>query len=88
MLGAQLHLGKTNVFKAINLQLGDESQLFATFDPWTMTYRHVWTGGFINYNGYRWGTSRGVQADGETLLGHDGVWRNGNHPNSRLDDRD
>lgn len=85
LMGAQLHVGKIQVHKGINVLLGDDGELAACFDPWSMTYRYVWSGGFVKYNGYRWGTSRGVTMDGKQLLHHSGVWK-GNNTEERIKD--
>lgn len=83
--GACLHVGKVKVHKGINLQLGNSGQVGACFDPWTFTYRYVWSGGPVKYQGYRWGTSRGVALDGAPVLTHSGRWRNGNEPLKRME---
>ena len=86
LIGACLHVKKVKVHKAINLLLGDNGELGACFDPWTMSYRYVWSGGFVKYDGYRWGTSRGVRMQGKLQFTHSGSWRNGNSPNERMKD--
>ena len=84
MIGAALHVGKTVIHKAVNLQLGDQQQLSACFDPWTLTYRRVWSDGFVKYHPFRWGTSRGLEQVGETQFTHHGVWLD-NDPRKRID---
>ena len=86
MQGGRLIVGKIKVEKAINLSLGDDGELGACFDPWTFTYRYVWSGGGVKYDGYRWGTSRGVKFEGPILLSHDGSWRDQNSPKERMKD--
>lgn len=83
LIGARLHVDKVQVHKGMNVLLGDKGELAACFDPWSMTYRYVWEGGFVKYNGFRWGTSRGVTVDGENLLQHHGAWK-GNRADIRL----
>ena len=48
-----------------------------------MTYRYVWSDGFVKYDGYRWGTSRGLKIDGDVQVQHSGVWY-GNDPQQRM----
>jgi len=85
MIGGRLNVDKVPLHKAVNLQLGEKQQLSASFDPWTLTYREVWSGGFVEYNPYRWGTSRGLTRVGDAMFKHSGVWR-GNDPNTRITD--
>ncbi len=86
LLGACLHVDKLKVQKGLNVLLGDEAEIGACFDAWTLSYRYVWTGGFVKYDGYRWGTSRGVKYQGKELVSHSGVWRDDNSPKTRLAD--
>ncbi len=83
MVGARLHEGDTVVHKAINVKLGNDEAVSACFDPWTLTYRYVWTGGFVEYHPYRWGVSRGVRRVGQEMFQHDGRWT-GNDPAERV----
>lgn len=84
--GAILHVGKDRVNKSINVQLGATQQVGVSFDPWTLSYRYAWNGGRVQYEGYRWGTSRGVRFSGAQLWSHSGRWRNGNSPRERMKD--
>ena len=52
------------VLKGICLRLGKEGELSSCFDPLTLTYRTIWEGGFIRFEGFRWGTSRNAQLEG------------------------
>ncbi|MCR9200343.1 MAG: plastocyanin/azurin family copper-binding protein [Planctomycetaceae bacterium] len=83
--GAILHVGKDRVNKSINVQLGATQQVGVSFDPWTLSYRYAWNGGRVQYEGYRWGTSRGVRFSGAQLWSHSGRWRN-NNPRERMSD--
>ena len=53
-----------SVLKAICVRLGDERELSACFDPLTLSYRAIWEGGFVKFEGFRWGTSRNAHIDG------------------------
>ncbi len=59
-----LHAGETTVARAICVQLGDEAELSACFDPDTLTYRLVWSGGFVRFDSVRHGLLGGLILDG------------------------
>ncbi|MEJ6561138.1 MAG: hypothetical protein QNL77_00395, partial [Akkermansiaceae bacterium] len=56
---------KLVVLKGINLRLGANRELSACFDPLTLSYRSVWEGGFVDFAGFRWGTSRNASIKGK-----------------------
>ncbi|MDA7920436.1 plastocyanin/azurin family copper-binding protein [Verrucomicrobiales bacterium] len=60
-----LRYEKSSVLKAICLRVGDERELSACFDPMSLSYRSVWEGGFVSFQGFRWGTSRNAQLEGD-----------------------
>ncbi|MDG2169553.1 MAG: hypothetical protein P8L44_16695, partial [Opitutales bacterium] len=47
--------GPDPVVKAINLRLGNNQDLFASFDQLTLGYRMVWKDDFLKYPEIRWG---------------------------------
>ncbi len=51
------------VLKGISVKLGNG--VSTCFDPQTLTYRTVWSGGFISFHPFRWGTSRNAQPVGD-----------------------
>jgi azurin len=56
---------KTTLLKGISLRLGGNRELSAAFDPLTLSYRAIWEGGFVHFDGYRWGTSRNASLEGK-----------------------
>ncbi len=58
------HGKEMTVLKGICLRLGENQELSACFDPLTLSYRSIWEGGFVRFDGFRWGTSRNAQVDG------------------------
>ncbi|MEM1294439.1 MAG: DUF6797 domain-containing protein [Verrucomicrobiota bacterium] len=59
------HGKELSVLKGICLRLGEERELSACFDPESLSYRAIWEGGFIRFEGFRWGTSRNARLDGK-----------------------
>jgi azurin len=57
-----------NVLKGICLRLGDSRELSACFDPQTLQYRALWSGGFVKFHPFRWGTSRNAEMDGKAIF--------------------
>ncbi len=74
---------KEIIHKAVSLKLGDSNELSACYDPWTLTYRLVWSDGFVKFDPFRWGVSRGVRPEGNILWRHSGKWRKDQNPMSR-----
>ncbi len=56
--------GDVAVLKGICVRLGDDRELSTCFDPLTLSYRSIWQGGFVKFDGFRWGTSRNAKLDG------------------------
>ncbi|MDB4657748.1 plastocyanin/azurin family copper-binding protein [Verrucomicrobiales bacterium] len=54
------------VLKGICVRLGNKRELSTVFDPMTLSYRAVWEGGFLSFDGFRWGTSRNAAVSGKT----------------------
>ncbi|MGN6544797.1 MAG: DUF6797 domain-containing protein, partial [Aureliella sp.] len=55
---------KLVVPRAVCLQLGDENQIAVCFDPDTLSYRAMWSGGFIKFSKIRHGFMHGLEAAG------------------------
>lgn len=55
------------VARGVCLQLGDNSDLFACFDPDTLTYPAVWQGKFVKLSNVRHGFVSGLTPDGPML---------------------
>ncbi len=56
------------VTRGMCLRVGDgEQQLSACFDPDTLTYPRVWSGGFVEFSTVRHGFMQGLRQVGETL---------------------
>ncbi|MAI34250.1 MAG: hypothetical protein CBE00_09030 [Planctomycetaceae bacterium TMED240] len=59
---------KIRVTRGMCLRVGEnEQQLSACFDPDTLTYPRVWSGGFVKFSTVRHGFMQGLQQVGETL---------------------
>ena len=55
---------KLAVLKGICVRLGAHRELATCFDPQSLSYRAIWNGGFVKFDGFRWGTSRNAQLQG------------------------
>ena len=55
-----------NVEKGICVKLGTGHTLSTCFDPQSLSYRAVWQDGWVNFQPFRWGSSRGANIDGKT----------------------
>lgn len=55
---------KLVVPRAVCLQLGDEEKLFVCFDPDTLRYRALWSGGFLRFSKIRHGFMHGLEPAG------------------------
>ncbi len=58
--------GKT-VAKGVCVRLGDADGMACCFDPQTLTYPLVWSGGFARYNAFRHGIGQGVEVAGKVI---------------------
>jgi len=54
-----------NFGKGVSAHLGEAGSMGISFDPLSLSYRCVWEGGFINFDPWRWGTSRNALPDGD-----------------------
>ncbi len=56
--------GKT-VVKGVCVQLGGDGKMACCFNPQTLTFDLVWSGGFVRYNAFRHGIGQGVEVAGD-----------------------
>jgi uncharacterized cupredoxin-like copper-binding protein len=54
-----------NVEKGVCVKLGDGHLLSTCFDPQTLSYRAVWSEGWLTFGPFRWGSSRGATIQGK-----------------------
>lgn len=54
-----------NVAKGICVKLGDPHVLSTCFDPQSLSYRAIWQDGWVSFQPFRWGSSRGATIQGE-----------------------
>ncbi|REK19484.1 MAG: heme-binding domain-containing protein [Planctomycetota bacterium] len=59
--------GKLVVARAVCLQLGEDGELAVCFNPETLHYEALWSGGFVNFSSVRHGFLGGLQRDGTPL---------------------
>jgi putative heme-binding domain-containing protein len=60
-----LHIkGKPSISRAVCVQLGDHRELSACFNPDTLTYEAIWSGGFVSYSSVRHGLLAGMSLQG------------------------
>ena len=56
---------KFALLKALCVKLGKKNELSAAFDTQTLSWRAIWQGGFVKFDGFRWGGSRNAAPVGE-----------------------
>jgi hypothetical protein len=61
--------GGVQVRRGVCLQLGEDRELFACFDPETLAYVAVWKGQFLRFSDVRHGFMDGLQMAGELIPG-------------------
>ncbi|WP_197533582.1 DUF6797 domain-containing protein [Symmachiella dynata] len=61
------HGGGVNVPRAVCMQLGDDNELSACFNPETLSYDAVWSGGFVKFSSVRHGFMHGLIMDGQPV---------------------
>jgi len=62
-----IRVNNKTIARGICVQLGDQGQLSACFDPDTLTYPAVWGGGFVGFSSVRHGFMDGLQLQGQVL---------------------
>jgi putative heme-binding domain-containing protein len=55
------------IARGVCLQLGESGEVCACFDPDTLTYRAVWSGGFVGFSPVRHGFMHGLLMQGKPL---------------------
>ena len=51
--------------KGVCVKLGESHLLSTCFDPQTLSYRAVWSEGWLTFGPFRWGSSRGATIEGK-----------------------
>ena len=60
-----LHIkGKPSIPRAVCVRLGDHNELAACFNPDTLKYEAVWSGGFVSFSTFRHGLLGGLTLEG------------------------
>lgn len=59
--------GELTIPKGICIRLGENGEMAACFNPETLCYESLWTGGFVRYSTKRWGFLEGPSRDGTPL---------------------
>ena len=60
-----LHIkGKPSIPRAVCVRLGDHNELSACFNPDTLMYEAVWSGGFVSFSSVRHGLLGGMSLEG------------------------
>ncbi len=68
LLSGVFHGDKVNVARGICVRLSDGGQQLSTcFDPDTLRYVRVWSGGFVKFTSVRHGFMQGLNQDGPTV---------------------
>ncbi|MCA9190620.1 MAG: c-type cytochrome, partial [Planctomycetales bacterium] len=58
---------KLTVRRAVCVALGEPASLFVCFDPESLTYRQLWTGGFLEFSSVRHGFLDGLRPAGPSV---------------------
>ena len=53
-----------NFGKGVSARLEEDGGVSVSFDPLTLSYRAAWDGDFIQFEAFRWGTSRNSLPNG------------------------
>lgn len=53
------------ILKALCVKLGGKGMISAAFDTQSLSWRAIWQGGFIRFDGFRWGGSRNAAPQGD-----------------------
>ena len=65
--GGIFHGAGVTVARGVCLQLGDQGELSTCFNPDTLTYDALWSGGFVKFSSVRSGFLHGLELDGTPL---------------------
>ena len=63
------HGSGITVARGVCVKLGDHDELSVCFNPDTLTYDAVWSGGFVTFDSVRHGFVSGVRMDGQLVQG-------------------
>ncbi|WP_345685732.1 DUF6797 domain-containing protein [Novipirellula caenicola] len=53
--------------RGVCIRIGEDDEMSACFNPETLSYEAVWTGGFVKYDSVRFGFVGGLRPDGDLL---------------------
>ncbi|MDG3004013.1 DUF6797 domain-containing protein [Paludisphaera mucosa] len=67
VLGGVFRVNGETIPKAVCLRLGEKGELSACFNPQTLNYEALWTGGFVRFSSVRHGFMEGLILDGKPL---------------------
>jgi len=59
--------GDLTIPKGVCIRLGDQGEMATCFNPQTLCYESLWTGGFVRFGTRRWGFLEGPSPDGTPL---------------------
>lgn len=65
--GGVFHGEGVTIPRAIAVRLGDDGEMAACFNPDTLTYDSVWSGGFVRFSSVRHGFMHGLQREGQPV---------------------
>ncbi len=65
--GGVLHVEGKTIPRAVAVRLGEQGELAACFNPDTLTYDAVWSGGFVRFSSVRHGFMHGLQPVGQPV---------------------
>lgn len=80
--------GELTIPKGVCILLGDQGEMATCFNPETLAYEELWTGGFVHFANRRWGFMEGPSPAGTLLpkpentppakpFAYNGIYRNG-----------
>ncbi|MBX3421291.1 MAG: heme-binding domain-containing protein [Pirellulaceae bacterium] len=77
------HGAELTIARAVCVQLGENGDLACCYDPDTLSYRAIWSGGFVGFSEFRHGFLDGLQMQGQIVAGARPVQLADRTPNSQ-----
>ncbi len=68
VVGGILDFEDYSVNKGVSVYLGQSTKMSCVFDPETLSYPEVWTGGFVKFPTLRWGLMGTIQPHGNSTI--------------------
>ncbi len=68
VVGGILDFEDYSVNKGVSVYLGESTKMSCVFDPETLSYPDVWTGGFVRFPNLRWGLIGTIQPHGNSMM--------------------